>query len=53
VDRLIVCAPCWDPKPADLTPPHIDPNEGAPHKEIAPEPEDHILEVGEVEADDL
>jgi hypothetical protein len=50
---LIVCGPCWDAKPADLKPPYIDPNEGAPHKLTAPEPEDHVVEVGENGAEDL
>lgn len=25
-----VCARCWDPRPVHLTPPKINPNEGAP-----------------------
>lgn len=50
--NLMVCPPCYDPKPADLSPPSIKP-EGLPIPNARPEPEDHILEVGEVTEDDL
>lgn len=47
---LMVCPTCWDPKPADLSPPIIGP-EGLPSPNSRPEPPDHILAVNEVTKD--
>lgn len=49
---LVVCGPCWDPKPSDLKPPKIGP-EGLPRKPLAPEPEDYEVAVNEITAADL
>lgn len=49
---LKVCPPCFDPKPADLSPPNIKP-EGVPLPGAAPEPADHFLSDNEVTEGDL
>ena len=44
---LRVCPPCFDPKPAWLSPPNVKP-EGLPLPNAAPEPNDRFLSDNEV-----
>lgn len=46
-----VCEDCWDPKPADLSPPRIYP-EGLPVRNARPDPGD-VLGPNETTASDL
>jgi hypothetical protein len=50
--NLLVCGPCFDPKPADRTPPRIGP-EGLPRKNPRPYPPDVIVGPGDITPDDL
>lgn len=49
---LRVCPDCFDPKPADMSPPNIKP-EGLPLPNAAPEPTDRFLSDNEVTEADL
>jgi hypothetical protein len=49
---LLVCGPCWDPKPAELRPPPVKP-EGLPVRDARPEPDPIFREEGELGGDDL
>jgi hypothetical protein len=48
---LMVCGPCWDPRPAELTPPRIGP-EGVPLPNARPDPGD-VLGANTTTAADL
>ncbi len=50
--NLLVCSPCFDPRPADTRPPSIRP-EGLPIRDARPEPEPVYREEGELGGDDL
>lgn len=41
--NLLVCVRCLDPRPAELTPPYIDPFEGAPIKNPIPRAPDSFV----------
>lgn len=43
---------CWDPKPADMSPPRVGP-EGLPLPHASPEPADAVLSPGDVTENDL
>ena len=49
--NLIVCDPCHDPRPAELSPPNIKP-EGLPIKDPRPDPGD-VLGPNETTPEDL
>lgn len=49
---LKVCPPCWDPKPADLSPPRIKP-EGVPVPGAAPQTTPIERPEGEFGGEDL
>jgi hypothetical protein len=49
---FMVCADCFDPRPADTRPPRIKP-EGLPIRDARPEPEPVFREEGELGGDDL
>ena len=48
----MVCQPCLDPRPAQLTPPKIWP-EGVPIRDPRPRPDDIFVSDNEVTGDDL
>jgi hypothetical protein len=50
--NLLVCKPCYDPRPADTRPPRIKP-EGVPIRDARPEPEPRFVEPNEITKDDL
>lgn len=50
--NLMVCRPCWDPRPADLSPPRIRP-EGLPLRDARPEPPETFREDGALGGEDL
>jgi hypothetical protein len=47
---LMVCTPCFDPRPAELSPPHIG-HEGIPPPNIRPDPGDVLGENTTTAAD--
>lgn len=49
---LMVCSACLDPRPAELSPPHVYP-EGLPAPNARPEPVDIELSDGDVTEADL
>lgn len=49
--NLMVCAECFDPRPAELTPPRVGP-EGVPLKNARPDPGD-LLGPNTTTPDDL
>lgn len=49
---LLVCRPCWDPRPADTKPPHLRP-EGVPIKDARPEPPPIFRDPNDMGGDDL
>jgi hypothetical protein len=49
---LLVCKPCWDPRPPDTKPPKLKP-EGLPVRDARPEPTPVFREEGEYGGDDL
>jgi hypothetical protein len=49
---LLVCKPCWDPRPAELRPPPVKP-EGLPVRNASPEPDPIFRDPGEYGGDDL
>lgn len=49
---LLVCAKCFDPRPADTKPPRIKP-EGLPVRDARPEPSEIFRTPGELGGDDL
>jgi hypothetical protein len=49
---LLVCKPCWDPRPPDTKPPKLKP-EGLPVRNARPEPDPVFREEGEYGGDDL
>jgi hypothetical protein len=49
---LLVCKPCWDPKPAQLRAPPVKP-EGLPVRNASPEPEPVYRAEGELGGEDL
>lgn len=51
---LMVCGPCFDPRPAHLDPPVIDPREGMPLPNARPrQPERFITDANPVRPEDL
>jgi len=48
----MVCRPCWDPRPEELTPPNVGP-EGLPIKDPRPEPPEVFVEANDVQPEDL
>jgi hypothetical protein len=50
--NLMVCKPCWDPRPAETRPPSVKP-EGLPIKNPRPEPTPVFREEDELGGDDL
>jgi len=46
--NLKVCGPCFDPRPAQLDPPQIDPNEGKPLPDSRPQV---LMEATDEQAD--
>lgn len=46
-----VCSDCWDPRPAELSPPNIYP-EGLPRPDASPEPPD-VFVSQDIGPDDL
>lgn len=49
---LMVCGPCWDPKPKDMRPPKVK-AEGVPLPNARPEPEPIYRDPTELGGDDL
>lgn len=50
---LMVCGDCWDPRPAEMTPPTVYP-EGLPVRNPRPEPEPQFIDLNNpVRAEDL
>lgn len=50
--NLLVCPPCWDPRPAEMTPPRVGP-EGLPIRDPRPEPPEVFVEANDVQPEDL
>ncbi len=50
---LRVCGTCFDPRPADLNPPYLDPQEGSAVANPRPRPSDVFLADGDVTEADL
>lgn len=50
--NLMVCAPCFDRRPADTRPPRLKP-EGLPVKNARPEPEPIFRDPNDLGGDDL
>lgn len=50
--NLMVCPPCYDPRPADTKPVRVDP-EGVPVRNARPEPPPVYREEGELGGEDL